>query len=90
MLRTDLLVAQNEGDSFAPLKQYQRELSAILDASSLLQAFETFVSMDIHIMLVVNEYGDMQGIVTLEDILESLLGLEIVDELDAVEGHAKC
>lgn len=85
VLRTDLLVAQNEGDSLAPLKHYQRELSAILDASSLLQAFETFVSMDIHIMLVVNEYGDMQGIVTLEDILESLLGLEIVDELDAVE-----
>lgn len=85
VLRNDLLVAQNEGHSHVPLKNYRRDLTAVLNASSLFQAFETFVSTGVHIMLVVNEYGDMQGIVTLEDILESLLGLEIVDELDTVE-----
>ena len=37
------------------------------------------------ILLVVNEYGDTQGILTLEDVLESLLGLQIMDELDRVE-----
>lgn len=85
VLRDDLLVAQNDGQGEATLKTYRRELEAILDASSLLQAFETFVSRGVHIMLVVSEYGDTQGIITLEDILESLLGLEIMDESDTVE-----
>ena len=85
VLRDDLLMAQNDGHGETPLKNHGRELSAILDASSLLQAFETFISSHVHIMLVVSEYGDTQGIITLEDILESLLGLEIMDESDTVE-----
>ena len=35
-----------------------------------------------HICLVIDEYGDVQGIVTLEDMIEALMGLEIVDERD--------
>lgn len=85
ILRDDVLIAQNDGYGDATLKDYRRELEAILDASSLLQAFETFVSKGVQIMLVVSEYGDTQGIITLEDILESLLGLEIMDESDTVE-----
>ena len=85
VLRDNLLVAQNDGHSDAPLKNYRRDLNSILDTFSLLQAFEAFVSTSVLIMLVVNEYGDTQGILTLEDILENLLGLEIMDELDTVE-----
>ena len=85
VLRNDLLVAQSEGQSQRPLSAFRRELHAILDASSLLQAFDTFVSTSVQILLVVNEYGDTQGILTLEDVLESLLGLQIMDELDRVE-----
>lgn len=85
VLRDDLLVARNDGHDEESLKTYRRELEAILDASSLLKAFETFLGSGVHIMLVVSEYGDTQGIITLEDILESLLGLEIMDESDTVE-----
>lgn len=85
VLRDELLVAQNQGHGDAALKNYVRELVAIVDAATLLQAFEEFITKGVHIMLVVNEYGDTQGLITLEDILESLLGLEIVDESDAIE-----
>ena len=43
---------------------------------------ETLLSGRTHICLVVDEYGDVQGIVTLEDLIEALMGLEIVDEHD--------
>ena len=84
VLRDELLIAQANGDKNKELKEFNRELFAILDEASLLQAFDEFIRKGIHIMLVVNEYGDTQGIITLEDILESLLGLEIVDESDTV------
>ena len=38
-----------------------------------------------HIALVVDEYGTVQGLATLEDVVETLIGLEITDESDKVE-----
>jgi CBS domain containing-hemolysin-like protein len=43
-------------------------------------------------MIIVDEYGSMIGLITLEDILETLLGLEIVDESDRttdMQAHAR-
>ncbi len=44
-----------------------------------------FQQQRIHIAIVVDEYGRFDGIVTMEDVLETLLGEEIVDELDEVD-----
>ena len=47
--------------------------------------FETFISKRQHMALVVDEYGSVSGLVTMEDVIETLLGLEIVDESDTIE-----
>ncbi|WP_025741965.1 CNNM domain-containing protein [Aquimarina pacifica] len=44
--------------------------------------FEKFVEQQEHLALVVDEYGSISGLVTMEDVIETLLGLEIVDESD--------
>ena len=43
---------------------------------------ETFLKRRTHLFGVMDEYGDITGVVTLEDVLESVLGVEIVDEAD--------
>jgi CBS domain containing-hemolysin-like protein len=55
---------------------------ALLRSTPLAETFRHFLQSRTHILLVIDEYGGMEGILTLEDLLESLLGFEIVDEKD--------
>lgn len=89
VLLNDLLIAHTQDKGNEVIGAFTRELHAILDETSLLTAFEQFIGTNSHIMLVVNEYGSMQGVLTLEDILESLLGLEIMDESDTIADMQK-
>ncbi|HEY5717043.1 MAG TPA: CNNM domain-containing protein, partial [Motiliproteus sp.] len=84
VLRSDLLLQQAKGNSDALLRRFRRELLAVLDEMSLSQAFDELMRHRAHIALVVDEYGATKGLLTLEDVLETLLGLEIVDEGDRV------
>ncbi len=83
VLRSDLLLAQARSNSDKPLSIYRRELPVMPASTSLSRAFDEFLHQRAHIMMIVDEYGGVKGILTLEDILETLLGLEIVDEGDA-------
>lgn len=82
VLKDDILLAQARGNSDKTLSNYRRELPVMLEFVTLSQAFEEFLRERIHLALVVNEYGDIEGVISLEDVLETMLGLEIVDEKD--------
>lgn len=81
-LRIDLLLAEVEDKSDNRVGDYVRELPAVPEPMPLPTAFDELLQQRTHILLVVDEYGGMEGVITLEDVLETLLGLEIVDEQD--------
>jgi CBS domain containing-hemolysin-like protein len=82
VLRGDMLLAQARGESSNSLVDYRRDILVLPESISLTRALKQVMTEKAHIALVVDEYGDLQGVLTLEDILETLLGLEIVDEAD--------
>jgi len=92
VLRSDLLLAHAEGEADTPLAHFKRTLPVVPESLSLAQAFNQLLRVRAHIVQVVDEYGCLAGILTLEDIIETLLGLEIVDEGDAavdMQEHAR-
>jgi len=82
VLRSDILLARAHGETDRTLADFRRELPIIPDSLSLAQTFNRVMHARAHIVQIVDEYGGMEGILTLEDIIETLLGLEIVDEGD--------
>jgi CBS domain containing-hemolysin-like protein len=66
------------------LKDLKREIQVVSASMTLFTVWEMLLDKKEHLALVVDEYGGMDGIVTMEDIIESLLGLEIMDEKDTV------
>ena len=82
VLRSDLLLAQAQGNGANLLKSYIRPITLVHETLSLSLVFDKFLQLRTHILLVIDEYGGMKGILTLEDVLETLLGMEIVDERD--------
>ena len=83
VLRSDLLLAYGRGNGDKTLADYRRELRAVPDGLSALRALEQAIATRCHMLLVVDEYGSTEGLVTLEDLMEAVLGHPIVDEGDA-------
>jgi CBS domain containing-hemolysin-like protein len=84
VLKTDIFQAAQEKPA-TPLKEMIRPIVVVRDKLTLHDLFEQMMSESTHIALVVDEYGGTEGVVTMEDFIETLLGLEIVDEVDRVE-----
>ena len=92
VLRADLLLAQARGQCETPLAEFERPMPVLPESLSLAQAFRDVLRHRSHIAQIVDEYGVLEGILTLEDIIETLLGLEIVDEGDKavdMQEHAR-
>ncbi len=68
-----------------PLSSIKRDLLVTERNLPIPQLFEKFIEQKGHIALVVDEFGSVSGLVTMEDVIETLLGLEIMDESDHIE-----
>ncbi len=66
------------------LKDIKREIVIAPNAMVLFTLWEKLLEKKEHIALITDEYGGLDGIVTMEDIIETLLGLEIIDEKDTI------
>jgi len=85
VLKTDLLLNQYSNEGRAKLRDLKRELRSVPTTTSLSRVLEDLLETRAHILLVVDEYGGMDGVVTLEDVVETLIGFEIVDEADQTD-----
>ena len=84
VLKSDIYMEASRGNHNNPLISLRRDLHVIPETVPLIQIFERFLKQRQHAMLVVDEHGGLAGIVTLEDVIETLLGIEIMDETDTV------
>jgi CBS domain containing-hemolysin-like protein len=66
------------------LKELARPIHFIPETAELGKALETFLLKKQQLLLVVDEYGGIEGLISMEDIVETILGVEIVDEADKI------
>lgn len=78
----DLLAALAEGRDGDTVGELARPLHFVTEGMRGHHLLSRFISERTHLFAVVDEFGGVAGVVTLEDVVESLLGREIVDETD--------
>ena len=84
MLKDEMLQNLVEGHNDKKLSDIKREITFVNHQMTLRQVFQKLNEKREHLAVVVNEFGGIDGLVTLEDVIETLLGLEILDETDNV------
>ena len=82
VLRDDILSHLAEDNKDTKLKALKRKVMVVTPEMVLPGLFDSLLDKRGHIAIVVDEFGSVQGLLTMEDILETILGIEIVDETD--------
>ena len=89
ILRDDALEDLAEDKFGKTLKDIRRDISFFNEETPLGEIWEKLLRGKEQIALIIDEYGCFQGILTLEDIIETIFGLEIMDENDEVSDMQK-
>ena len=85
VLRSRILRASSNDEHGETMTDLMQPITRIRMEQSVEEALDLFLETKQHFALVTNEFGGTEGAVTLEDVFETLIGEEIVDELDEVE-----
>lgn len=85
ILKDDVLEEMLDEKGPEPLKTLKREILITKEETPIPELFEKFIQQRTHLAMVIDQYGNTVGLVTMEDIIETLMGLEIMDESDNVE-----
>jgi len=80
----DILVSLADGNTEDCLKNLMRPIHFVAETARLNMVLGEFLELKQHLFAVIDEYGGLAGLISLEDILEEILGREIVDESDQV------
>jgi CBS domain containing-hemolysin-like protein len=82
VLSQDVLMAAAVGQDSLKLSQIMRPVHFVPETAPLDRIFVDFFERYQHLFVVVDEYGSVTGVISMEDILEEIIGREIVDESD--------
>lgn len=84
VLRQEILEKMAEDKFTTRLNDIIRPIMVFNEEDSVADIWEKMLAKKEHISVILDEYGSVRGIVTLEDVIETMLGHEIVDEKDEV------
>lgn len=82
VLKSDILLYLAEGKKNVKLKNLRRPIINCYENTSIYNFYNILITRKQQIALVIDEYGGMEGVATMEDVVETLLGMEITDESD--------